>query len=214
MRANSSSSKRANETHPLDFSLKSNDELSPEDEELFPKLDASHKLIHIPSNLHGLGRSATLAVNELSIKLQNEGKKIYRFGLGQSPFPIPKIVVEALKANAHQKEYLAVQGLYELREAVVEFAQRTIGLYATPDQVMIGPGSKELLFLAQLSFNGDLIIPSPCWVSYIPQARIIGHKIRLIHTDFEHKYRITANKLRNLCEEDRINNIINLDYYL
>ncbi|MHA2100691.1 MAG: pyridoxal phosphate-dependent aminotransferase [Candidatus Kariarchaeaceae archaeon] len=203
-RSNSSRGRHKVE-NPLDFTLKKEEPLPPEDEELFPKLDAKNKLIHITSNLHGLRRSATLAINEHCLKLQAEGRKIYRFGLGQSPFPVPKVVVNTLKENAHQKEYLAVMGLYELRKAVVDFAQRTIGLYATPDQVMIGPGSKELLFLAQLSFEGDLIIPSPCWVSYIPQARIIGHKIRLIHTDFEHRYRITASKLSNLCEEDRIN---------
>lgn len=205
MARSNSSRKKVLTENPLDLALKPDDELSPEEEELFPKLDAEHVLIHLEHNLHGLRRSATLAINEHSIKLESEGKKIYRFGLGQSPFPVPKIVVDALIKNAHQKDYLAVKGLYELREAVVEFAQRTIGLYTTPDQIMIGPGSKELLFLAQLAFAGDLIIPSPCWVSYIPQARIIGHKIRLIHTDFEHRYRITANKLRNLCEEDRIN---------
>ncbi|MCE7733561.1 MAG: aminotransferase class I/II-fold pyridoxal phosphate-dependent enzyme [Candidatus Heimdallarchaeota archaeon] len=205
MGRSNSSKKTHHPVNPLEFALKPDDVLSPEEEELFPKLDVQHKFIHLTDKLHGLRRSATLAINEHSVKLQSEGKRIFRFGLGQSPFPVPEIVVNALRENAHQKEYLAVQGLIELREAVVDFAQRTIGLYVSPDQVMIGPGSKELLFLAQLSFNGDLIIPSPCWVSYIPQARIIGHKIRLIHTDYEHRYRITANKLRNLCEEDRIN---------
>ena len=61
-------------------------------------------------------KSATLAINERSIQLQSEGKKIYRFGLGQSPFPIPKSVVKKLEESAPEKDYLAVCGLKKLRE--------------------------------------------------------------------------------------------------
>ena len=48
---------------------------------------------------------------------------------------------------------------------------------ADPDDVLIGPGSKELMFLLQLVYYGDLVIPTPCWVSYAPQAQIIGRKV-------------------------------------
>ena len=54
-------------------------------------------------NVRGLGQSATLAINEQSSALQKAGQQVYRLGLGQSPFPVPEPVVEALKRNAHQK---------------------------------------------------------------------------------------------------------------
>ena len=57
----------------------------------------------IKTNIKNIQTSATLAINELSLKLEKEGKKIYKFGLGQSPFPIPKIIVKELKRNSHQK---------------------------------------------------------------------------------------------------------------
>ena len=44
--------------------------------------------------------SSTLKINEISNKLVNQGKHIYKFGLGQSPFPIPEILIETLKKNA------------------------------------------------------------------------------------------------------------------
>ena len=66
----------------------------------------------------GMGKSATLAINEKSAQLQASGKTVYRFGLGQSPFPVPDCVVQALKDNAHQKDYLPVQGLPELQHSV------------------------------------------------------------------------------------------------
>ena len=103
-------------------------------------------------NVRGLPQSATLAVNEQSHILESHGKHIYKLGLGQSPFPVPQPVVETLKSNAHQKAYLNVQGLYELRNAVAEYHHRSQGIECTAEDVLIGPGSKELMFLLQLVY--------------------------------------------------------------
>ena len=84
--------------------------------------------------------------------------------------------------NAHQKDYLPVKGLPALREAVVDWVQRTEGLDYSPDNVLVGPGTKELMFLVQLVYYGELVIPSPSWVSYAPQARIIGRQIHWLRT--------------------------------
>ena len=59
--------------------------------------------------------SSTLAINEASKKLEDEGKKIFKFGFGQSPFKVPQDVVEELKNNAYQNKYLPMQGLSDLR---------------------------------------------------------------------------------------------------
>ena len=64
--------------------------------------------------------SSTLAINETSRKLEEQGKEIFKFGFGQSPFKVPKDVVEELKNNAHQNKYLPMQGLSELRDAVAK----------------------------------------------------------------------------------------------
>ena len=58
-----------------------------------------------------LKESSTLVINEKSKALINKGKKVYQFGFGQSPFPVPEKIVEALKNHAHRKEYLPIQGL-------------------------------------------------------------------------------------------------------
>ena len=65
-----------------------------------------------------LKQSSTLVINEKCKKLLSQGKKIYQFGFGQSPFPVPERIVTALKNNAHKKEYLPIQGLSKLREAI------------------------------------------------------------------------------------------------
>jgi len=71
-----------------------------------------------------------------------------------------------------------VRGLRPLREMVTEFLHRSHGLERARRQVLVGPGSKELIFLTQLAYAGELLVPSPSWVSYAPQARIIGRRSR------------------------------------
>ncbi|MBF0229083.1 MAG: aminotransferase class I/II-fold pyridoxal phosphate-dependent enzyme [Desulfamplus sp.] len=154
-------------------------------------------------NIRGLEQSPTIAINEKSKELQQGGQIVYRLGLGQSPFPVPISVVEALKANAHQKDYLPSAGLIELRKAVSNFHRQKTGVEFSEDNVIIGPGSKELMFLLQLAYYGELIVPTPCWVSYVPQANIIGRKVRLIPTRFEDRWKVTGELLEEYCAEEK-----------
>jgi aspartate aminotransferase len=121
-------------------------------------------------------------------------------GLGQSPFPVPDSVVEALRLAAPEKDYLPVKGLPALREAVADFHRTREQIDAHPDGVIIGPGSKELMFLLQLTFYGEIIVTSPCWVSYLPQARIIGRSVSVIPRSFEQGWKLTAEQLTETLE--------------
>lgn len=159
--------------------------------------DIAHEISNsINPLLTGLHESDTLAINERSKELIAEGKIIYRFGLGQSPFPVPDNIVDALRLHAPQKDYLPVKGLQALREAVADFHRRKDGVNATASGVIIGPGSKELLFLLQLVFNGEIIIVSPCWVSYIPQSIILGKRNSVIHSSYNDKWHLTPELFR------------------
>jgi aspartate aminotransferase len=153
-------------------------------------------------NVRGLPQSATLAINERSAQLQAEGRPVFRLGLGQSPFPVPEPVTEALRSNAHQKDYLPVKGLPALRQAVANYHSRATGHDYDGDGVLIGPGSKELMFILQLTYYGDLVIPTPSWVSYAPQAQIIGRQIRWVPTRRDQGWRMTAEALESLCRKD------------
>jgi len=158
--------------------------------------------IHLNPKVKDLKPSATLTINERCDALRREGRAITKFGLGQSPFPVPESVVQALKDNAHQKDYLPVMGLRALCDAVAHYHRRRDGLECTGDGVLIGPGSKELLFIAQLAYCGELIIPSPSWVSYAPQASIIGQSVRWIETQQSDGYRLTPSGLDATCRLD------------
>jgi aspartate aminotransferase len=158
--------------------------------------------VNLNLNVRGLKKSATLAINERSRELAAQGKEIFFLGFGQSPFPVPEPVVEALRRNAHQKDYLAVQGLYQLREAIAAYFQRKQGLDYAPEDIMVSPGSKELLFLLQLVYYGDLVIPMPSWVSYSPQAMIIGRRVNWVKTHAENDWRLSPKELEAICKMD------------
>ena len=159
--------------------------------------------ISLNLNIRGINQSPTLAINELSKKLSNNGMKIYPMGLGQSPFPVPAPVVETLKIHAHEKDYLAVKGLEALRKAVAHFHRQKDNVDIKSNNVLIGPGSKELMFILMMVFYGDVILPTPCWVSYAPQAKIIGRNIQYIHTSYENKWRITSKQLQDFLHSEK-----------
>lgn len=153
-------------------------------------------------NVRGIQPSATLRINELSNQLRSEGKDIIKLGLGQSPFPVPARVVAALKEHAHEKDYLPVKGLKTLREAISGYINRSERMRSSWEDVLIGPGSKELLFMLQLAYYGDLLIPRPSWVSYAPQARIIGRSVHWLPTHAENNWQLTAEELDIVCRDD------------
>ncbi|MBX3042750.1 MAG: pyridoxal phosphate-dependent aminotransferase [Candidatus Kapabacteria bacterium] len=157
-------------------------------------------------NVLGLTESDTLVINARSKQLMSEGKQVFRFGLGQSPFPVPDSIVDCLRLNAPQKDYLPVQGLQALREAVAYFHRRKDGIDINPNCVIIGPGSKELVFLLQLVFNSEVIIVSPCWVSYVPQAKILGKEISVIHSRYQDKWHLTPKLFEEFLTKRNVGN--------
>jgi aspartate aminotransferase len=163
-------------------------------------MSANRRQVSLNLNVRGMHQSATLAIKERVRALRREGRHVYDLGLGQSPFPVPAPIVEALRLAAPEKDYQPVMGLPALREAVAEFHRRKDGIDRQPQDVLVGPGSKELMFLLQIAFYGEILLPTPCWVSYLPQARIIGRRISLIHASIETDWKITADQLRHSLE--------------
>lgn len=147
--------------------------------------------------------SSTLRINEISNKLLDEGKNVYKFGLGQSPFPVPEILIETLKKNAPQKDYLNVSGLLKLREVVAKYHSKKNLYNYSEDNVIIGPGSKELIFQCQMVTEMPLLLPKPSWVSYEPQAKILKKDVNWIDTSKNTNWHLSANALRDYCKNNK-----------
>ena len=152
--------------------------------------------------------SSTLAINEISSKLEKQGKKIFKFGFGQSPFKVPDDVVEELRNNAHQNKYLPMQGLSELRNSVAKYTSKRKNYNYKSDEVIIGPGSKELMFLLHVIFDGEIILPAPSWVSYAPQAILGRNKIQILQTKRENNWFPTAKEIEEVILKDKYKNYL------
>ena len=152
--------------------------------------------------------SSTLLINETSRKLEEQGKKIYKFGFGQSPFKVPEDVVNELKDNAHQNKYLPMQGLSELRDAVAKYTSKRKNYDYKSENVIIGPGSKELMFLLHVIFDGEIILPAPSWVSYAPQAILGRNKIQILQTNRENNWFPTAAEIEEVVLKDKNKNYL------
>jgi len=152
--------------------------------------------------------SSTLLINETSKKLEEQGKKIFKFGFGQSPFKVPEDIVEELKNNAHQNKYLPMQGLSELREVVAKYTSTKKKYNYKSENVIIGPGSKELMFLLHVIFDGEIILPAPSWVSYAPQAILGRNKTQILQTKRENNWFPTASEIEEIILKDKNKNYL------
>ncbi|MDB4217592.1 aminotransferase class I/II-fold pyridoxal phosphate-dependent enzyme [Candidatus Pelagibacter sp.] len=152
--------------------------------------------------------SSTLLINETSRKLEEQGKKIYKFGFGQSPFKVPEDVVEELKNNSHQNNYLPMQGLLQLRNAVAKYTSKKKNFEYKSENVIIGPGSKELMFLLHIIFDGEIILPAPSWVSYAPQAILGRNKIQILQTKRENNWFPTVAEIEKVILKDKNKNYL------
>ena len=156
----------------------------------------------------GLEPSSTLRINEISRELEGKGEKIFKFGFGQSPFQIPTDIVDALKDNAYQNKYLPIQGLEELREVIAKYTSAKKDYNYKSENIIIGPGSKELMFLLHVLFDGDIILPAPSWVSYAPQAIIGRNKIQAIQTTRENNWFPTGVQIEEIILKDKNKNYL------
>ena len=152
--------------------------------------------------------SSTLKINEVSRELESKGEKIFKFGFGQSPFEVPQDVVNELRNNAFQNKYLPMQGLKKLREAVATYTSTKKDYKYNSENVIIGPGSKELMFLLQVLFEGDIILSAPSWVSYVPQAILGRNKIQSIQTTRENNWFPTGEEIEKVILKDQNKNYL------
>ena len=152
--------------------------------------------------------SSTLKMNEVSRELETQDKEIFKFGFGQSPFNVPEDIVLELKNNAFQNKYLPMQGLPELREAIAKFVSSKKNYDYKSDNILIGPGTKELMFLLQLLFDGEILLPTPSWVSYEPQAILGRNKVHWIETKREKNWFPTAEDIEKIILKNKKGNYL------
>jgi|TARA_B100001964_G_C14181994_1_gene576721 aspartate/methionine/tyrosine aminotransferase len=154
----------------------------------------------IQPQILNLKESATLSINQKALSMRKEGVDICHLGFGESPFPVPEIMVEALKQYSSRKNYLPGMGLPELRDAAASVFHSEYELDSSRENTVVGPGSKELIFHLLMLLEGPFIIPAPSWVSYGPQAHILSKPVHTVSTERKDSYRLQAGELNEVCK--------------
>ena len=158
--------------------------------------------------IKNLSLSSTLRINEISKELESEGKEVFKFGFGQSPFEVPENVVAELKNNAYQNKYLPLQGLSELRQVIAKFVSLRKNYEYKKENILVGPGTKELMFLLNILFDGEILLPAPSWVSYEPQAIIGRNKVHWINTTRENNWFPSVDDIEKIVSKNNNNNYL------
>ncbi|MFQ5497869.1 MAG: pyridoxal phosphate-dependent aminotransferase [Nitrosopumilus sp.] len=121
----------------------------------------------------------------------------YGFAFGQSPFPVPRLIREALIKNANKGAYAAVSGIPELREAISKYNRHYFGMDVAPQRIYVGPGTKELIFNLLEILHGTVILPTPAWLGYLPQIRFLKKNYHMLPTRANRK--ISPHDLEKLA---------------
>jgi aspartate aminotransferase len=123
--------------------------------------------------------SQTLAVSQKARELKRAGKDVISLGAGEPDFDTPENVKEAAIAAIRngQTKYTEVDGIPELKSAIVEKFRRENGLTFKTTQINVSPGGKAVIFnalMATLSPGDEVIVPAPYWVSYPDMVLLAG----------------------------------------
>ncbi len=142
-----------------------------------------------------LAPSATLSMNEAVAQRRAAGRKTIHLGFGEATFPLHPLLQSALADAANHTSYSAVAGLPALRQAIADYLSRQRGLTYTANDIIVGPGSKPLLYALLHVLQGDLLLPVPSWVSYAPQARLARKRVIHVPTDPSDCQHLTTQSL-------------------
>ncbi len=147
-----------------------------------------------------IGESATLKVTRRAAELRAQGVDVVDFGAGEPDFQSPPVAVEAARqalADGFTK-YTPSSGIPKLREALAERFHRDYGSPWQGGDTLVSVGGKAALFelaLALFDDGGEVVLPSPCWVSFPEQIRLAGAEPVMVPTSPEDGFRIHADPL-------------------
>lgn len=164
-------------------------------------------MAQLSTRIHNVAPSATLEVDLKAKALKASGIDIIGFGAGEPDFPTPEYIVRtAVEAAQDSKNhrYTATAGLPELREAIAHKTARDSGYEVDPQQIVVTNGGKHAVYASfQLILNeGDeVIVPTPCWVSYPETIKLAGGVPVEVFADAEHTFEPSIEQIEAATTE-------------
>ena len=150
--------------------------------------------------------SVTLAIDTQAKKLRAEGLDVIPFGAGEPDFCTPEYINDAGKfaIDAGITRYTAVAGTMDLRMKICDKFFRDNGLEYNPSEIIVSNGAKQVLFTALSAIinpGDEVIMPSPCWLSYPEMVRMAGGVPVMVHGNEENDFIVTADMMRPYVTE-------------
>lgn len=144
--------------------------------------------------------SEIVAIGARAGAMKREGKPVIILGAGEPDFDTPDHIKEAACAAIMRGEtkYTALDGTVELKTAIQAKFSRENGVDYALDEITVATGAKQILFnamMASLNEGDEVIIPVPCWTSYIDIVKIAGGTPVIVECGPDSGFRLTADKL-------------------
>jgi len=163
--------------------------------------DQEQTMVFLSDSLKRVKPSATIAVTDKARVLKAEGRNVIGLGVGEPDFDTPDNIKQAaIKAieSGRASKYTAVDGIPELKAAIIRKFKRENGLDYKPSQIIVGTGGKQVLynaFMATMNPGDEVIIPAPYWVSYPDMVLLAGGEPVEVKTTVESGYKLDAATL-------------------
>lgn len=154
----------------------------------------------LSDRLNSLSPSETLAMSQKSNELKAAGIDVINLSVGEPDFFTPEHIKEAAKKAIDENFsfYSPVPGYMSLRKAIAGKLKRENNLEYAPEEIVCGNGAKQAVCNVLLCVAGpgdEVIIPAPCWVSYIEMVKLAEAKSVIITTGIEQDFKITPEQL-------------------
>lgn len=145
--------------------------------------------------------SLTLVITAKAAELKRAGKDIISLGAGEPDFGTPEHIKAAgIQAIETEKtRYTPVDGIPELKEAIIAKFERDNGLRYETDQILVSSGGKQSFYnlcQAVLNDGDEVVIPAPYWVSYPDMALLAGGEPVIVEAGIEQGFKMTAEQLQ------------------
>ena len=156
----------------------------------------------VSKRLASLSPSATIAMNQKSREMKDQGVDVVNLSVGEPDFPTPDHIKAAAKQaiDDNYSFYAPVPGYPDLRKAISDKFKRENGLSYSTDQIVVSTGAKHSIANVMICIvdpGDEVIVPAPYWVSYSEQVKIAEGVNVVIEAGIESEYKITPDQLEN-----------------
>lgn len=171
--------------------------------------------MRLSNRINEVAESATLSASQKARDLKAQGIDIISLTVGESDFNTPDYIsdeaVNAIK-NHTGDHYSNVNGLPELRQAIVDAHERSTGVKYDPSEVFVGAGAKNVLYgLTQVLIDAgdEIILPVPFWGTFAEQIKLAEGVPVFVEGDVNHQYKITVDDLEAVRTDKTTGILIN-----